>query len=43
MGRWDHAQYDTVSILKLIEETFGVAPLNNQDANAGDLMSAPRF
>ena len=36
----DHTQYDTTSILKLIEETFGVAPLNSRDANAGDLVNA---
>jgi phospholipase C len=39
----DHAQYDTTSILELIEETFAVAPLNARDAGAGDLVNALRF
>ncbi|HTZ53055.1 MAG TPA: alkaline phosphatase family protein [Spirochaetia bacterium] len=39
-GYVDHTQYDTTSILKLIEETFGVAPLNQRDAGAGDLANA---
>ncbi len=39
----DHTQYDTTSILKLIEETFDVAPLNARDANAGDLVNALQF
>jgi len=39
-GYVDHTQYDTTSILKLIEETFGVAPLDQRDANAGDLVNA---
>jgi len=29
-----------VSILKLIEERFGLAPLSGRDANASDLMNA---
>jgi phospholipase C len=29
----DHTQYETVSILKLIEERFGLAPLSARDAN----------
>ena len=39
-GYVDHTQDDTTSILKLIEETFGVAPLNQRDAGAGDLVNA---
>jgi phospholipase C len=39
-GYIDHTEYDTTSILKLIEETFGAAPLNQRDANAGDLVNA---
>ena len=39
-GFVDHTQYDTTSILKLIEETFDVAPLNGRDAGAGDLVNA---
>jgi phospholipase C len=39
----DHTQYDTTSILKLIEETFAVAPLNSRDASAGDLVNALQF
>ena len=39
----DHTFYDTTSILKLIEETFDVAPLNNRDASAGDLVNALQF
>ena len=39
-GYVDHVQYDTTSILKLIEETFGVAPLSTRDADAGDLANA---
>jgi phospholipase C len=39
-GFVDHTQHDTLSILKTIEERFGLAPLNNLDANASDLSSA---
>src|SRR5262249_8478768 len=36
----DHTRYETVSILKLIEERFGLAALSSRDANANDLMNA---
>ncbi len=42
-GFIDHTQYDTTSILKLIEERYGLAPLNARDAGAGDLMNALAF
>ncbi|HET8705413.1 MAG TPA: alkaline phosphatase family protein, partial [Pseudomonadales bacterium] len=36
----DHTQYETVSILKTIEERFGLEPLNEIDKNANSLRSA---
>jgi len=39
----DHTQYDTTSILRLIEERYGLAPLNARDAGAGDLVNALDF
>jgi len=42
-GFIDHTQYDTTSILKLIEERWGLAPLNARDAGAGDLLNALEF
>ncbi len=42
-GYVDHTQYDTTSILKLIEERWGLAPLNARDAGAGDLVNALAF
>jgi phospholipase C len=42
-GFIDHTQYDTTSILKLIEERYGLAPLNARDAGAGDLVNALDF
>jgi phospholipase C len=39
----DHTQYDTTSILKLIEERWGLAALNARDAGAGDLVNALAF
>jgi len=38
----DHTQYDTLSILKTIEERFGLAPLNSLDANATPLTNSLR-
>jgi hypothetical protein len=35
-----HARGSILSILKLIEERFGLAPLSSRDANAGDLLNA---
>ena len=44
-GVIDGNQYETVSILKLIERRFGLAPLSARDANpaVSDLTSALRF
>ena len=42
-GRIDHTQYETVSILKLIEERFGLAPLGPRDAKATSLARALKF
>lgn len=36
-GAIDHTTYDTTSILKLIENKFGLKPLNGAYKNAGDL------
>jgi len=42
-GFVDHTPHDTLSILRLIEETFNVEPVNQRDASAGDLLSALSF
>ena len=39
-GFVDHTQYDTTSILKLIETRYGLAPLGTRDAIAADLTNA---
>jgi acid phosphatase len=39
----DHTSYDTTSILRLIEERFGVPPLGERDANAADMRNAFNF
>ena len=39
----DHTQYDTTSILKLIEQRWNVKPLGSRDAGAGDLRNAFTF
>jgi phospholipase C len=39
----DHTQYDTTSILKLIEERWGLQPLGTRDAATGDLLTAFDF
>ncbi|MCC7259696.1 MAG: acid phosphatase, partial [Alphaproteobacteria bacterium] len=39
-GHVDHTVYDTTSILKLIEERFGLAPLGERDAKANSLAAA---
>ncbi|QES90854.1 alkaline phosphatase family protein [Rhizosphaericola mali] len=36
----DHTQYETVSILALIEKRWGLKPLNNRDKNANPFMGA---
>jgi phospholipase C len=38
-GYVDHTEHDTLSILKTIEERFGLPALNNLDAQASDLSS----
>jgi acid phosphatase len=42
-GFVDHSEHDTLSILKLIEQRFGLKPLNNLDARAASLDSALAF
>ena len=42
-GHVDHTFYDTTSILKLIENRFGLAPLTERDAKANDLQEAFEF
>lgn len=42
-GFVDHTEYDTTSILKLIETRFNLAPLGTRDAQAGDLRNALNF
>jgi phospholipase C len=42
-GFVDHTQYDTTSILKLIEERWGLAPLGTRDAAATGLANAFDF
>jgi phospholipase C len=39
-GFVDHTQYDTLSILKTIEERFGLPPLNEFDAKAASLVNS---
>jgi phospholipase C len=39
-GFVDHTQYDTTSVLKLIETRFGLAPLGSRDAAVADLTNA---
>ena len=36
----DHTTYDTTSILKLIEERWGLLPLGDRDAHAADMTNA---
>ena len=42
-GFVDHTQYDTTSILKLIEERWSLAPLADRDAKTGDMLTAFDF
>ncbi len=42
-GFVDHTQYETVSILKLIETRFNLKPLGSRDANSNDLLNAFEF
>src|SRR5262245_17328267 len=42
-GFVDHTQYDTTSILKLIETRFGLAPLTEADARADGMLNALQF
>jgi phospholipase C len=39
----DHTQYDTASILKLIEERWSLQPVADRDARSGDLLTAFDF
>ena len=39
----DHTQYDTTSILKLIEDRWNLQPLGTRDAATGDLLTAFDF
>jgi phospholipase C len=39
----DHTQYETVSILKLIETRYQLKPLNNRDATAKNMLNAFDF
>jgi acid phosphatase len=39
----DHTQHDTLSIIKTIEERFGLEPLTTYDANASSLESSLKF
>ena len=39
-GFVDHTQYDTTSILKLIETRWGLEPLGTRDGGANDLSNA---
>ena len=42
-GHVDHTEYETVSILKLIEQRFDLAPLGARDAKANSLAKALKF
>ena len=42
-GFVDHTQYETVSILRLLELRFGLEPLSTRDANANPLINAFQF
>jgi phospholipase C len=42
-GFVDHTQYDTTSILKLIEERWSLEPLADRDAKVGDMLTAFDF
>src|SRR5215211_3755667 len=42
-GYVDHTRYDTTSILKFIENRWGLAPLSTRDAAANDLTNAFDF
>jgi len=39
-GYVDHTQYETVSILNLIEKRWKLKPLNSRDANANGFQNA---
>jgi phospholipase C len=39
-GYVDHTEYDTTSILRLIEERWNLEPLSDRDRDAGDLLNA---
>ncbi|HEX4000291.1 MAG TPA: alkaline phosphatase family protein [Pirellulales bacterium] len=39
-GYVDHTEYDTTSILRLIEERWNLEPLSDRDRDAGDMLNA---
>jgi hypothetical protein len=41
LGYVDHTHHETVSIVKLIEGKWHLAPLDTRDAHAHDLLNAP--
>jgi hypothetical protein len=42
-GYISHTQYEAASVLKFIEEDFGLSPLSQRDANANDLVDSFNF
>lgn len=42
-GHVDHTQYETVSLLKLVETRWQLPPLSARDARAADLLAAFDF
>ena len=42
-GYISHTQYEAASVLKFIEERFGLQPLTERDANANDIMDSFDF
>ena len=42
-GVVDSTQYETLSILRTIEEAYGLKPLSDRDANANSLINAFQF
>jgi phospholipase C len=42
-GFVDHTQYDTTSVLALIEHRYNLTPLGSRDANAADLVNSFAF
>jgi phospholipase C len=42
-GFVDHTQYETLSILRTIEDAFGLQPLTDRDGHANSLINAFQF